>query len=193
MKLKKRYKIFIIISSVIASGYLAIAMCYNEPIKYIGVTPLNNRFIQEQIKHDILELETEEEIEKYSLKFTGELLYFTDKQEFRSPSNLSLDRATGAHCVGYSQVCTAICNYAFKQKGMTHVNARHMRGDVKWFGIPLTKILKWSFNKVGMPKWAAFCQDLDYVEVINSNTKEVVSFDPSVYDLLGLQLRHNHL
>lgn len=167
-------------------------MCYNEPIKYIGITPLNNRLIQEHIKHDILELEKEEEIKKYSLKLTGELLYFTDKQEFRSPSNLSLDRAIGAHCVGYSQVFTAICNYAFKQKGMTRVNARHMRGDVKWFGIPLTKILKWSFNKAGMPKWAAFCQDHDYVEVINSNTKDVVSFEPSVYDLLGLQLRHNH-
>lgn len=167
-------------------------MCYNEPIKYIGVTPLNNRLIQEQIKHDILELETEEEIEKYSLKLTGKLLFFTDKQAFRTHSNLCLDKATGAHCVGYSQVCTAICNYAFKQKGMTHVKARHMRGDVKWLGISLTKILKYSFNQVGKTKWAAFCQDHDYVEVVNSNTKEVVSFDPSVYDLLGLQLRHNH-
>lgn len=190
--MKKRYKVLLAFVCLLLIGYVAISFCYNEPIKSIGVVQLNNKLIQDRVKDGISELETADEIEEYSLKLTSELLYFTDKQEFRTPSNLSLDKETGAHCVGYSQVCTAICNYAFKQKGMTHVNARHMRGDVKWFGIPLTKILKWSFNNLGMPKWAAFCQDHDYVEVINSNTKEVVSFDPSVYDLLGLQLRHNH-
>ena len=177
---------------VIAGGYLAISMCYNEPIKYIDEVQLNNRLIQEHIRHDISGMDTESEIEEYSLELTDELLYFTDKQEFRSPANLSLTKAIGAHCVGYSQVCTAICNYAFQQKGMTQVRARHMRGDVKLFGIPLTKILKWGFDKAGMPKWAAFCQDHNYVEVVNITTNEVVSFDPSIYDLLGLPLRHNH-
>ena len=191
MRFKKRYRLGFFVASILLGVYIAIAMCHNEPIKAIGAVQLNNRFIEERIRHDISELETETDIEEYSLDLTAELLYFTDKQKFRSPSYLCLDKAAGAHCVGYSQVCTAICNYAFQQKGMTHVKARHMRGDVEFLGISLTKILKWSFSKLGMTKWAGFCQDHDYVEVVNTGTNEIVSFDPSVYDLLGLELRHN--
>lgn len=192
MKLKKTNKAILLVICIAVIGYLTIALCYNAPIKAIGAVQLNNRIIQERIRQDVSNLNTEIEIEEYCLKLTSKLLYFTDKQEFKSISSLTFNKEIGAHCVGYSQVCTAICNYAFKQKGMKHCQARHMRGDVILLGIPLNSILKWSFNQVGMHKLAVFCQDHDYVEVTNSGSCTVVSFDPSIYDMLGLDLRHKY-
>ena len=102
----------------------------------------------------------------YGMKLTCELLRFSKKNDID---------AGAANCVGYAQLCSAVCNYALEKNGM-HNRAKPVVGYVTFCGLNLCKVLK----SVVPEKYKNFVKDHDFVEI--NLGERVRYFDASLYD-----------
>ena len=102
----------------------------------------------------------------YSLRLTGELLSFSEKNDLLNGI---------ANCVGYALVCSSICNYGLEANGLEG-RCRPVAGYVKCCGLNLCNILRWIAPK----KYKDFVKDHDFVEYKLRTT--TLLFDPSLYD-----------
>ena len=112
----------------------------------------------------------EKQIIDYSLNLTAIML------EFGAKNDLSNGKA---NCIGYAQLCSAICNEALKANGYKY-RAKPVVGYVKFNGLNICNIAK---SLMTNQKYKAFVKDHDFVE-LNTGDKTYY-FDPSIYDVLG--------
>lgn len=100
----------------------------------------------------------DDEIIRYCVRFTSDCLSFSRKD----------------NCVVYANLCSSLCNYAFKKKGVEGT-ARPVIGKVKILGIDMCPLL---YGLTG----DRFFINHDFTEIRLSG--RVVWVDPSCYDLL---------
>ena len=111
-----------------------------------------------------------EQIIDYSLNLTANQLQFSRYNEINRGK---------ANCVGYAQLCSAICTQALIVNGIEGY-ARPVVGYVESNGINWCKMLKAIAPKTS---YKNFVKDHDFVELTTAT--EVYHFDPCIYDLLG--------
>ena len=111
---------------------------------------------------------SDEEIVKYSLDLTAELLRFTRVNALKDGK---------ANCVGYAQLCSNICNYAFAG---SHSKARTkpVVGYIEICGIDMCKVAYF----LAPAKDKNFVKDHDFVEYHHQDGTTSF-FDPSIYDV----------
>ena len=111
---------------------------------------------------------SDEETVKYSLNLTAELLRFTRVNALKDGK---------ANCVGYAQLCSNICNYAF---AACHSKARTkpVVGYIEVCGIDMCKIAYF----LAPAKDKNFVKDHDFVEYRHRDGTTSF-FDPSIYDV----------
>lgn len=111
-----------------------------------------------------------EQIIDYSLTLTASRLQFSYHND--------LDNCL-ANCIGYAQLCAAICNQAFASNGIDG-QARPVVGYIKSLGINWCDVFKAIAPK---SSYRNFVKDHDFVEVVTDSKAYI--FDPSIYDVLG--------
>lgn len=87
--------------------------------------------LKTEIKRETASM-TSEQIRKYSIRKTADLLSFHAKK------NLAKGEA---NCVGYAQMCAGIANYAFHQNGLS-CHAKPVVGCVRFLGINVCFVLQ---------------------------------------------------
>jgi len=112
----------------------------------------------------------EKKIIDYSLNLTCEMLEFGRNNEISNGK---------ANCIGYAQLCSAICNEALRNNGYRY-RAKPVVGYIKSFGLNLCSIAK---SLMTNQKYKAFVKDHDFVEL--GFKGKTYYFDPSIYDVLG--------
>lgn len=112
----------------------------------------------------------EAQIIDYSLKLTAQKLQFDTRNDIAHGK---------ANCVGYAQLCSAICNQALKSNGYT-CRAKPVVGYIRDCGVNLCDVLK---SIAPNQRWQNFVKNHDFVEL--SYKGKVYYFDPSIYDVLG--------
>lgn len=158
----------IIILFIIVAVCISIAMPQLEKQKYREYYPMAlSSGLKQEIESNTINL-TAYDIIEYSNKKTNELLRFSTKCE-----PFDDRKVTRMHCVGFAQVYSTICNYAFK---VNHINGKAIPvvGIVKWNGINLN-----IFSKYLPQKWNNFTKDHDFVEVRYDNHTFYV--DPTLH------------
>ena len=121
--------------------------------------------IQTRIKEEC-KGKTPKQCARYGIKLTCELLRFAKTN----------DIAKGrANCIGYSILCSEICNYAFLQNGLS-CRAKPVRGYVTFCGVNLCPLLQ----AVAPQKYKGFVKDHDFVEL--NFEKEIMYCDASLYE-----------
>ena len=165
MNFKKRSLIIslAVISFLILSSMIA-----------VGLVKTNNRdgfefTLDEEMTRKIAE-DTEgmncREIVRYGLKATSKALNFSEKNDLNNGS---------ANCVGYAQMCSSICNYAFTLNNSSF-RARPVVGYVTFCGINLC----WILHSLSPRRYNGFVKDHDFVEIdLGQGT---LYFDPCLYD-----------
>lgn len=128
--IKNKYKKSILII-VIIIGIVMILSSFTTLIKTSNVNSSYNipKELAERVKQETEGMEGVH-IVKCCVELTAELLSFSQKED------LSINKA---NCVGYSKVCTALCNYSFKVHGKKY-KARHVRGYLSILSINLCTI-----------------------------------------------------
>ena len=110
------------------------------------------------------------QIMDYSLDMTAQLLKFTATNDiFHGKAN----------CVGYAQLCSAICNKAFSINDYS-CRAKPVVGYLKMSSINLCDLAK---SVMPTTKMKNFVKDHDFVEL--SYNGKTYYFDPSMYDYIG--------
>ena len=150
-----------------------IAVVVFMPISFMktGDRGMTHDYFPEELKGRI-KSETagysDEEIVKYSLDLTAELLRFTRANALKDGK---------ANCVGYAQLCSNICNYAF---AACHSKARTkpVVGTIMVCGIDVCKVA----YSLAPAKDKNFVKDHDFVEYRHRDGKTSF-FDPSIYDV----------
>ena len=112
---------------------------------------------------------SDEEIVAYSLELTAELLRFSWDNSLRNGK---------ANCVGYAQLCSNICNYAF---AVSHSEARTkpVVGYIRICGFNVCQLAHF-FAPTGRLK--NFVKNHDFVEY-HHRDGTTSFFDPSIYDV----------
>ena len=125
-----------------------------------GYNPVTlSKDFRQKISEDTKGLD-ERDIVLYCNKKTQEKLTFSTKCEKFDDS-----RKTKMHCVGYAQVLSTICNYAFSVNGMKG-KAKPVVGLVYMCGMNLN-----AYSGLLPEKWKNFTKDHDFVEVTLSDGK----------------------
>lgn len=147
-------KVILIIVCVLAIFCIATASPVLKKERDRAYNPVK---LSEKLKQEI-KADTENlppyKIIVYCKEKTQELLKFSTKCE-----PFDDRKVTKMHCVGYAQVFSTICNYAFKVNNIKG-SAKPVVGIVKWNGINLN-----SFSKFLPTKWKNFTKDHDFAEV----------------------------
>lgn len=166
MRHKKIKIFFLTIFAISCIGWFNISL---SKISDRSSNYIPNNSLKEEIKIETKEL-SPEEIRKYSIKKTANILSFAVKNDLCNGE---------ANCVGYAQMCAGISNYAFRTHGYNS-SAKPVVGYVKLFGVNLCYILKWC-----MPtkRWENFVKDHDFVE-FNNIDGSTIYCDASAYDLI---------
>ena len=156
----------------IASILLGIGIClfhYGFGLVKVGDRDSGNidlpQAVRERIEKECRVAEAEA-CAVYGMKLTCELLRFSKKNDID---------AGAANCVGYAQLCSAVCNYALEKNGMRN-RAKPVVGYVTFCGLNLCKLLK----GVVPEKYKNFVKDHDFVEI--DLGERVRYFDASLYD-----------
>ena len=113
---------------------------------------------------------TEDEIIEYSLNRVAAEL------EFAVHNNISNGKA---NCIGYAQLCAAICNVAFDANRL-QCRAEPVVGIIKLGPIDLCHLAS---SILPSQQAAAFVQDHDFVEI--KSTDKTFFIDPSIFDYMG--------
>lgn len=170
MKGTKKIILLIILGCCIAFIIFNISWITLIKSEYRGVVkPALSNEVTLRIESESIGL-NEKEIVDYSLSLTSELLAFDDKNNIKDGR---------ANCVGYAQLCSYICNYAFNINRMA-CTAKPVVGDVKILGLSICKVAS---SLAPTNKMKLFLKDHDFIEV--NLTSSVVLVDPSLYDLIG--------
>ena len=132
----------------------------------IADRPVQNIQLSSQTKQEIQTWNQDSIIEK-SLELTCRMLQFSTKNNIKEGK---------ANCVGYAQLYTSICNYAFARNNK-NAHATPVVGYIKLGDFNLCNIAKSLAPNI---KWKNFVKDHDFVEItINGKIQYV---DPSLYD-----------
>ena len=156
----------IVVAVMIAIGILM-------PISFVKTSDrgANLDYFPEELKGRI-KSETagysDEEIVKYSLNLTSELLRFTRVNTLKDGK---------ANCVGYAQLCSNICNYAFANCHST-ARTKPVVGTIKVCGIDVCKLA----YSLAPARHKNFVKDHDFVEY-HHRDGTISFFDPSIYDV----------
>lgn len=129
--------------------------------------------IKEEVINDTKGL-TDLQVVDYCVQKTSDLLKFSKEA---SVSITSSDNK--GHCVTYAKVCATMCNIAFESNNIPS-KAYCVVGYVGVYGINLCEIL-YRLTR------SSFVKDHDFVEVITPNN--IIYVDPSIYDLVGMDLK----
>jgi hypothetical protein len=156
----------IVVAVIIAIGILM-------PISFVKTSDrgMTHDYFPEELKGRI-KSETagysDEEIVKYSLDLSAEMLRFTRVNALKDGK---------ANCVGYAQLCSNICNYAF---AACHSKARTkpVVGTIMVCGIDVCKVA----YSLAPAKDKNFVKDHDFVEYRHQD-ETTTFFDPSIYDV----------
>lgn len=162
-----------IIRNVAIGVAVIIAVVMIMPISFVKISDrgATHDYFPEKLKGRI-KSETvgysDEEIVKYSLDLTAELLQFTRVNSLKDGK---------ANCVGYAQLCSNICNYAF---AACHSKARTkpVVGTIVICGVDVCKVAYF----LAPAKDKNFVKDHDFVEYRHRDGKTTF-FDPSIYDV----------
>lgn len=111
---------------------------------------------------------TGEEIRKYSIRKTSQLLTFTAD---------NAPHLGHANCMGYAQMYAAIANQGFRTNGLRD-HAKPVVGYVKCCGINLCYVLK----AIAPAKWKSFVSDHDFVEFTMDG--RTIYADANAYDYI---------
>lgn len=160
---KTKALIFFVIVTVFVVAAHNLTLCKVSNRTFIPVN-LSSEFKQE-IKKETKNM-SEEDIVAYCNNKTQEKLTFSTKCE-----KFDDRRKTKMHCVGYAQVFSSICNYAFSVNGIKG-KVRPVVGHVYQNGINLN-----DYSKLLPERWKNFTKDHDFAEVILSDGK-IVYVDP---------------
>ena len=147
---------------------MSVAFCLDADVlslRKIRDRAYNPVSLSKEFKHRIVKDATgmnEREIVSYCNKKTQELLTFSTKcEEFDDC------RKTRMHCVGYAQVFSTICNYAFSASGLKG-RVKPVVGHVYLNGINLN-----DYSSLLPKKWKNFTKDHDFAEVTLSDGKTI--------------------
>ena len=113
-----------------------------------------------------------EQIIDYSLKLTSSLLQFSYHND--------LDNGK-ANCIGYAQMCSAVCNQGLTVNGLDG-EARDVVGYIESIDINWCDVLK---SVAPKDSYKNFVKDHDFVELVTDS--RTYYFDPSIYDVLGMK------
>lgn len=136
-----------------------------------------NQLVKEYINKNIDNINNEEELIIFSQETTSKLLKYSYTQNI---DNLSFNKQSKAHCVGYSIVCSQICNYIINKKQL-NIKCKHVRGYVYLFNYNLHNFFNFILPKNS--KIQKFCQDHDFVSLQTEQKKYY--FSPDCYDMFG--------
>ena len=162
-----------IIRNVAIGVAVIIAVVMIMPISFVKTSDRGAKhdYFPEELKGRI-KSETvgysDEKIVKYSLDLTAELLRFTRVNSLKDGK---------ANCVGYAQLCSNICNYAF---AACHSKARTkpVVGTIVICGVDVCNVAYF----LAPAKDKNFVKDHDFVEYRHRDGKTTF-FDPSIYDV----------
>ena len=162
-----------VIRNVAIGVAVLIAVVVLTPISFVKTSDrgATHDYFPEELKGRI-KSETagysDKEIVKYSLDLTAELLRFTRVNALKDGK---------ANCVGYAQLCSNICNYAFAG---SHSKARTkpVVGYIEICGIDMCKVAYF----LAPAKDKNFVKDHDFVEYHHQDGSTSF-FDPSIYDV----------
>ena len=111
---------------------------------------------------------SDEEIVEYGLDLTAEMLRFTRVNSLKDGK---------ANCVGYAQLCSNICNYAFLVRSST-ARTKPVVGIIKVCGIDVCKLA----YSLAPARHKNLVKDHDFVEY-HHRDGSISFFDPSIYDV----------
>ena len=162
-----------VIRNVAIGVVVIMAIVMLMPISFVKTNDrgATHNYFPEELKRRI-KAETagysDEEIVKYSLNLTAELLRFTRVNALKDGK---------ANCVGYAQLCSNICNYAFAG---SHSKARTkpVVGYITICGVNMCKVA----DALAPARDKNFVKDHDFVEYRHRDGTTTF-FDPSIYDV----------
>ena len=115
-----------------------------------------------------------EEIVEIAMEITNAELKFTINRASNNPNDLVA--INKANCIGYSAMFNSIANHLIRQNKLEgEIVAIHKVGQLDFLGIDIHQFFENPFYK-----------DHDFNDVINRETGEVISIDPSVSDCLWI-------
>ena len=118
-----------------------------------------------------------EQIIDYSLSLTASKLRFAFQNDIPEGK---------ANCIGYAQLCAAICNQALSANGIEG-KACPVVGYIESKGINWCKVLKAIAPKTS---YKNFVKDHDFVELTAGSRRYY--FDPCIYDIIGNKCLSTH-
>ena len=111
-----------------------------------------------------------DQIIDYSMSLTASRLRFAARNDINNGK---------ANCIGYAQLCAAICNQTLSTNGIEG-KARPVVGYIESNGINWCQVLKAIAPKTS---YKNFVKDHDFVELTVGSRRYY--FDPSIFDVLG--------
>lgn len=166
-------KILIIVSVIIVFALLNSRFDLKKTNnRQYNPVPLSKE-LKERIKNDIVTMDDASSIVRYSCSLTAELLEFSKHNDIPNGK---------ANCVGYAQLSSTICNYAFSifdgdDKSIKSCKAHPVVGTVHYFHINLNKL-----SQIVLPhKYRPFFKDHDFMEVDFSGG-DVIFVDACLHD-----------
>jgi len=166
--MKKKKKSILIVLSVIALSLFLTLLFGFKLVKTKGRNDGDYHLSEEMkrtIRKDTNDLDYRQII-RYSLRLTGKRLEFSLKNDLAHNK---------ANCIGYAQVCSSICNYAYSVNGIA-LRTKPVVGYVTLYGINLCPLLQ----AVVPNRYNGFVKDHDFVELVLDD--RVLLFDASLYD-----------
>ena len=162
-----------IVTLLIISTTLAVSVAI-DPLALVKIEDRKSSYLlpeslSAQISSEAKGMETEQII-YYSLSLTASRLRFAARNDIDNGK---------ANCIGYAQLCAAICNQAMAVNGIEG-KAVPVMGYIESNGINWCKVFKTIAPKTS---YKNFVKDHDFVELTVGSRRYY--FDPSIYDVLG--------
>jgi hypothetical protein len=148
---------------------------YKEIGTRIEIEITNEYLIQQIENKTAAEKMNLEKIVNISNEITNETLKFTINKASNDPNELM--NLNKANCIGYSAMFNSIANYLIRKNNLEHkFRAKHKIGELRFLGINIHQFFDNPFFK-----------DHDFNEIIDKETKEIISIDPSVSDFFWIR------
>ena len=122
-----------------------------------------------EIRDDVADLDSDEDLFNYAVKKTAAELHFTRK------NNLN---ANEANCIGYAALAKRYLDYALKVKGKSN-NTFHYVGLVYSCGVNINKVVMCFLPN----KHKSFFKDHDFLGM-QTESGDLLLASPSIYDIL---------
>lgn len=165
---------------ILAMLTFLVVACQGFDLKKLQNRPYHpvplSKELKERIKSDVSVMDDASSIVRYSCSLTAELLSFSGKNDILRGK---------ANCIGYAQLSSTICNYAFsvfdgEDKSIRNCVARPVVGTVHYCGLNLNSLLQ----NILPQKHKSFFKDHDFMEVKFSGG-DIIYVDACIYDYFG--------